>query len=202
MGMPLPIYAKIKDRICISYLGESSEYVVQLNCLLPTLERELNGVEIFICCKDELVSWFNNPRVFGHSKMTQKKNDFALIKPLKFNMRTHPIIGLLDDSNIACERVDVPHHDPTAKCAICPEGLHPVKSMSYFQKEAVIEMAAKQGFEPEITTDVLNAGWVIGVECGPLYLAASKGIKTSLVPTGLGTSLYEKMFNGDILDLK
>jgi len=132
--MPLPIYAKIKDRICISYLGESSEYVVQLNCLLPTLERELNGVEIFICCKDELVSWFNNPRVFGHSKMTQKKNDFALIKPLKFNMRTHPIIGLLDDSNIACERVDVPHHDPTAKCAICPEGLHPVKSMSYFQK--------------------------------------------------------------------
>jgi len=38
-------------------------------------------------------------------------------------------------------------------------------------------MAAKQGFEPEITTDVLNAGWVIGVECGPLYLAASKVLR-------------------------
>ena len=200
--MPLPLYAKIKDRICISYLGESSEYVVQLNCLLQIIERALNGIEIFICCKDELVSWFNNPRVFGHSKMTQKKDNFALIKPLKFDMRIHPIIGLLNDSKIVCKKIDVPHPDPTTKCAICPEGSHPVKSMSHSQKEAALKMAINQGFEPEITTNVLNAGWVIGVESGPFYLAASKGIKTSLIPTGLGTSLYEKMFNGDTLDLK
>jgi hypothetical protein len=60
------------------------------------------------------------------------------------------------------------------------------------------EYAQKAGYT--LSNDPFNAGWVIGVENYPLFLAASRGLKTSLIPTGLGTDLYKTMFvRGEIL---
>ena len=64
-------------------------------------------------------------------------------------------------------------------------------------------MAAYKNYDVQINPEyhmISQAGWVIGVEGAPIFEAASRGIKTSLVPTGMGTNLYSKLFpNGEIL---
>jgi hypothetical protein len=45
-----------------------------------------------------------------------------------------------------------------------------------------------------------DAGWVIGVENEALFRAAIDGQRTSLVPTGIGTAVYQNMFPaGEVL---
>jgi len=39
-----------------------------------------------------------------------------------------------------------------------------------------------------------QAGWIIGVESLKLYQGAIQGIKSTLIPTGVGTSLFKKLF--------
>jgi hypothetical protein len=64
-------------------------------------------------------------------------------------------------------------------------------------------MAAYEGYDVQVNPErslVDQAGWVIGVEAAPLFEAAARGIKTSLVPTGLGATIYQRMFpRGEIL---
>jgi len=61
-----------------------------------------------------------------------------------------------------------------------------------------IEAKARfEGFEVWINPKfeaIEQAGWVVSVEQAALYEAAARGIKTTLVPTGIGQKLYQTMF--------
>jgi hypothetical protein len=203
MGMPLPDYTKIKDNCCISYLGYASEYMVQLNCLLPYLEAALPGLNIYLCCRDDIYHWFDNPKTFPLSEFEEKKNMFAHVKQLKSDMQSHPIINLLEESNIQYGSVAVsPTNNLSTKCVICPETTLPAHAMNDVQMDKAKRLANIEGYYTEINTDVMDAGWVIGVENGPIFLAASKGIRTTLIPTGMGTKLYKTMFpNAEIFSV-
>jgi hypothetical protein len=66
-----------------------------------------------------------------------------------------------------------------------------------------IEYAERNGYMTKISNelkDIRGAGWVIGPENGLLFLGGVYGLKTSLIPNGLGEKLYKTMFpQGEIL---
>ena len=58
-----------------------------------------------------------------------------------------------------------------------------------------------QGYQVQIEGEMNGAGWVIGVENEYLFQAVFQGIKTSLVPTGIGTEFYKSLSDGEIIDI-
>lgn len=183
-------YARIKDRYCLCYFGPSDEYVVQLMLLRPVIERELPGLEIHIGCKDELA---NFPRSMKLSEIKVRRSEFAHIKDVRFNGKTHPIEDLLNESNIQNWDVSVPiQEDHTVKCVVITRGNYPTKPLESRQIEACRKMF--KNYEVEIDGNIDHAGMVIGVESKELFLAASRGVRTKLIPTGIGSCLYKRMF--------
>jgi hypothetical protein len=202
MGIPLTKYKNIKDKCCLVYLGHSEEYLTQIKYLIPYIEKEFLGIEIHVCCKPEFAHIFEN-RCFSQNELRDKKQDFGHFIEIKSNLNSHPILQFLDESKIPYGPADIKMQEhPTIKCAICPNGSTPVKSLTQDQIQKISIMAKKEGMSPEITDQVNDAGWVIGVENASLYRASSKGIRTTLIPTGLGTKLFKTLFpNGEILEL-
>jgi len=203
MSVALPHYAKIKDRYCIGYFGRSNEYLVQLLLLRPNIERELPGVQIYIACMEEVFHLLaGHPRVLTYEQLKDNENNFAYIRNLTCNLQDHPVEMLMSESAIPT-RVDVPAPPAAdARCVILTEGVIPTQPMTARQIEACKQLAIGEGLRPEITNEFQGAAWLIGVENEYLFAAAAHGIQTALVPTGLGTKLYENMFDrAEILDL-
>jgi len=205
MAFPFPQYAQIKDRYCISYAGSHREYIVQLLYLRPAIEQELPGIQVWICYPDHLSYLVRGQeRIIPASNIQEKKREFAYIRQLKGTPAEHPIWGLLQESSLLLSHLSPPQpiNSEIKKCGIFPNGDLPVKSLSGEQTESIKRMARTKGYHPVVDPDVKSCGWVIGVENEALFQAGVAGIKTSLVPTGVGTRLYEKMFpQGEVLKL-
>lgn len=205
--MPLPFtkYAEIKDRYCICYFGPCDEYIIQLLYLRPFIESELPGLEIHIGCRDSM-SYLSGShrRIAPKSQIKDEKLNYAHLIELKCNMGEHPVYKLLQDSRLENMQVykDVePHH--TRRCVICPHGTLPTKSMTDNQIRAIESRYRAQGFSDIYVSDnIEGAGIVVGVESKGLFEAACKGVRTVLVPTGLGTQLYKMIARkGEVIAL-
>ena len=203
MAIALPHYAKIKDRYCISYFGRSNEYLVQLLLLRPNIEKELQGIQIYIACLDEVFYILSgHPRILTCEQFRENEKNFAYIRNLTCNLQEHPVEALMEESQIPL-RIDVPTPSSNnGRCIIMPEGIVPTRTMTQIQIEECKSLATRKGFVPEISNNFNEAAWVIGVENEYFYAAAAHGIPTTLVPTGIGTNLYRKMFErGEILTI-
>lgn len=82
----------------------------------------------------------------------------------------------------------------TRKCVIITKGTYPTKPLIAKQIDTLKTRAVSRGFEVELDADVVNSGLVMGVESVGLFQAANQGIETALVPTGIGTRLYKKLY--------
>jgi hypothetical protein len=198
MSLPLNQYVKVKDRYCISYLGPSKEYIQLLSYLRPAIEAELPGIQIYLCCRKEFLP--NTERVFDLSELNKKKNEMAYIRELTCDLVNHPIEMLINESLLKLNY----WHPPILKISkgnryvFCPNGTLPTKSLTSKQ----VDLIKKKLGPFEISNNIEDADWVVGVENECLFKAAMLGIRTTLVPTGLGTNLYKKIFpNGEILNL-
>lgn len=195
-------YAKIKDHYCICYFGYSDEYLVQLRLLKPVIERHLPGLKLFLGCKDEkwpILGEFE--AILRVSELKSRRVEFAHIWELKFDGEVHPVEKLLSEAGIThCSvRHDLnPEH--TQKAVIVTQGSYPTKPLEMRQIELLKRKLQEEGFFVEVDTDYKDAGVVAGVESVPLFEAAASGVRTILVPTGVGTRLYKLMFpNGEVL---
>lgn len=199
MPIPLTRYGEIKNRYCICYFGPCNEYIVQLIHFRPHLEALFPGVELYIGCKDSLDYLVGDaPRIAWQSVIAEDRRNFAHIKELKSNLHDHPVYEFLKESGI-----DRPYRTPlqketTRRCIICPVGRFPVKSMSPTQIEKAVRMTRGKGYDPIVQDTIESAGWVVGVESEGLFLAASQGIPTTLVPTGPGKKLYDMIASKDV----
>lgn len=175
--------------------------MVQILCLRPHIEQELPGLELHVCCRNELMylsEWYD--KIFPKSELQYKKSEFAYIKQLTCNMFDHPVEQFLMESGMSIPEISVPTCDLTKKCVIVPEGNAPTNSLTSEQIDRVQELVDNRGFQ--VGYDIEGAGWVVGVENEQLFLAASRGIPTSLVPTGIGKNIYQKMYpHAEILNL-
>ena len=86
-------YAKVKDKYCICYFGYNDEYLTQLALVKPVIEASLPGIEIYLGCKDDKTHLLENPLKLSEIKIRRK--DYAYVRELKFNGRTHPVKDLL-----------------------------------------------------------------------------------------------------------
>lgn len=200
--MPISVlhYSVIKDRYCICYLGNCNEYAVQLIYLRPHIERQLPGIQIYLCFKQEL-SYLTTgyDRILFNKEIEEKKKEFAHIRILKCNMIDHPVMKLFTESNLILPKFHF--SSTTRKCIIYPKGCIPTHSLSPDVVNSIKSYCSDQGYTVQTEGNMDGAGWVVGVENEQIYLAGFKGVKTSLVPTGIGTEFYKQLFGDNILRL-
>jgi len=91
-------------------------------------------------------------------------------------------------------RPQPPNEPETYRAVILTAGAYPTKNLERDQIEVLRRKATEANFEVEIDASIDHAGIVMGVESVGLFQAAARGVKTILVPTGIGTQLYVKMF--------
>lgn len=200
MSIPLTQYAKIKNKYCISYYGNSNEYLVQLKFVRPHIERVYPGIQIYLACKDETFYLLEDePRTLKRSEYC--KDNFAYTRELNCDMHTHPVEQILKESNIS----KIPFNTTLmtgTNCCIYPKGALPTKSLTQSQIQQVMIYARSKNMNPVLEGDLQTAGCVIGVENEYTSLAPTKGIKTILVPTGIGENLYKSLYSSiDILKI-
>lgn len=198
-------YSKIKDNYLICYFGPSIEYLHQLRILKSVLEKEFKGLKIFISCKDNNYNEFINYNFFIRESDIRGMNfNFAHIRELRFNNKTHPIEDFINECDIKDITVDtIESKEKTTKCVILSKATYPTKSLNQNQVELLKKIGLNEGYEIFLDQNIENAGLVMGVESDLLLKSAEVGVETRLYPTGLGTSLYKRMFpNMKILSLK
>jgi hypothetical protein len=185
----------VKDRYCIYYVGFCNEYLLILYYLRPAIEAELPGIQIYLCGN-------NLPpgnRIFELSELEAKRKEMAYVRELTCDLVHHPVEELLKESSLTLK-----YWMPPAiklcrnNCIICPDGKIPTKSLTSKQIEKI-----KLTTHGEVGDDIENKDWIVGVENEQLFKAAFNGVRTTLVPTGVGTNLYKKLFpRGEIMDLQ
>ena len=199
-----PKYAQMKDRYCVCYFGTSDEYILQLYLLKQLIENKYNDLKLYIGCRDEASKLITDHEfVLKLSDLRNRRLDFGHIREVKFDGKTHPIEDFAKECELSdytvCREVQ---KEKTVRCVIITQGSYPTLSLNQNQVDKLIRMLKQAGFNPEIDTSIENSGLVIGVESLNLFKAASQGIETKLIPTGLGSNLYSMMFpNGEILKI-
>jgi hypothetical protein len=193
--MPFSKYAKVKDNYCACYFGPADEYLVQLRLLGPLVERQFPGVKIYFGCRDDKVHIFgSSDRVMKLSDIKMRRQDFAHIRELRYDGTGHPVEQFMVESDLKNWTVaNPPAEDHAARCVIITQGNYPTKNMEQRQIESVRRVYKDKGYDVEIDASVKGAGIVVGVESPGLFEAASQGVQTVLVPTGVGTRLYKLM---------
>jgi hypothetical protein len=172
--------------------------------LRPAIEQELPGIQIWICCPDRLSYLVEKEdRIILASALDANKKEFAHIRQLRGDHVNHPIWNLLEESQLVLPDLRPPQINRDRKiCAIWPSGNSPTKSLNGQQIESLMRLARDKGYSTTIEGNPDECGWIIGVENETLFRAGVKGIRTSLVPTGVGARLYQKMFPcGEVLKL-
>lgn len=199
--IPLSNYIAIKNKYCITYNGPCADYLIQLVNLRPIIEKQFPGLEVHISYADRFHYLLENePRIIQFSKLSQK--EFSYIRELKTDMYKHPVLELLEESKITIPPNYFKITNDNRKCVIVPNGVCPPNSPIKNVKE-LHNMFTAKGYHVEIDSNVNDAGCVVGIESEKLYWAATHGIRTFLVPTGIGTRLYSMMFqeNAKILNI-
>lgn len=213
MPIHFPHYVQIKDKYCCYYLGNSPEYVVALRLLKPQIEEQLPGLKLCIGClecfkyllEDEKDVTFN-----------VNKKEFAYVREIRNNSLKHSILSLMEESNLKINPVSKINSKKGGLCLICPEGIEPTKPMTQSDIATWKEKAIQLGYAPIVVgSDVHHslsisirpngnekfkyleeANWLIGVENEYILLGATKGIKTTLIKTGIGHTLFKQLAPG------
>lgn len=199
--MKFPDYAKVKDNACITYVGPNIEYLIQLSSLYPYIEKSMYGLNIDIFGRDAFcdILPFNIKPISSFVK-----TNYAYVKILS-GSSDHPVVNFLNDCQISYGQPHYLYNDArdSRLCIVAPNALLPSKSLNTSQMNKAIEYAERNGYMTKISNelkDIRGAGWVIGPENGLLFLGGVYGLKTSLIPNGLGEKLYKTMFpQGEIL---
>ena len=186
-------YANVKDKYCVCYFGNSDEYLVQLRLLKGLLEKRFPGVKINFGCKDDK-SHLLGGQSLTISRIKADRYEFAHIREIAFNGITHPIEEFAKESDVVprLEIVKLPR--TTNRCVVVTQSNYPTRPMERERFRLLMSKIHNDGYDIELNTNINNASLVAGVESVQLFEAAAQGIRTILVPTGVGENLYKTMF--------
>jgi len=200
MPIPFPEYAAIKDECCICYFGNHAELMIQLKYLRPRIEEAGPGINIHLCVKSDFADMLAGEKniLFMHNILENKKR-FAYLKEILFDMNTHPIQALLEESEIKINKFK-PIKTGNKKAIILSKGQPPTRSLSEEEVAKLKKSLQNKGYEV-IDGNWKDAGIVAGVECSNLYEAAFNQVPTILIPTGIGTEFYHTVIEGNVLKL-
>ena len=188
-------YVKIKNNYCICYFGYCNEYLVLLEILRPYIEAAFPGMNFYISCKDDCLSFLSDhTKVLPISELKIRKKEFAHIKELKNDGKKHPIQDILEQSDIELPKINLQNNQTTSKAIIVKENTYPTNPLTSKQIQTATRIAESKGFQVEVSNDWNNSGLVIGVESEAVLRAAYYGIPVILADNGIGTDFYSKLF--------
>ena len=167
------------------------------------MEKQFPGIKICFGCRDDKTHLFDDSEhVMKITELKIKRYEFGHINEIKFDGLNHPIEQFIKNSGITECRILTPNPINTKKCVIVTKGQYPTKDLDQRETNILKKIGTEDGYDVEVDTDIKSSGLVMGVESRFLFEAAANGIKTKLIPRGLGTNLYKKMFpEGEILEL-
>lgn len=197
-------YCEIKNNYCICYFGASKEYIVILKALRPIIERYFSGLNLYIGhLKSDEHLLENEPNLLCDLDIKSNRHNFAHIYELIYdNTNIHPIEKLITEIGLNDFKITQNIKEHTDICTIITKGSYPTKSLTDEQIEKISKHFTSEGYRINLDGDIKNGGIFVGVESIQLFEAARLGFKTFLVPTGIGSNIYKKIFeNGEILDL-
>ncbi|RTK96608.1 MAG: hypothetical protein EKK64_03220 [Neisseriaceae bacterium] len=202
MKVSLPFYAKIKDRCCLCYFGYSKEYLVQLNLLLESIETELKGIVVHIACNSDAIHLFDKKeRILTKEQFESQKETFAFIKEINCDTINHPIEKLMDESKIPYLKIKT-NQEKFKECVVLTNGHFPTKNLNEEQIKKIQSYLSNRGIHVEIDKPTEKFNWIVSVENEELFSSVNKNKKITLIPSGVGTNLFKKMFESpDILDI-
>jgi hypothetical protein len=175
------------------YVGNCNEYLVQLKLIRPSIEKIYSGIEIYLACKDDAYYLLeDSPKTLKASEYVKER--YGYTRELFCDMQTHPVEELLRESNIPKLLIRTEQKKGGNLCSIYPFGASPTRSLSREQIEKVEKYVVSKNMQPVINGGLESAAWVIGVENEFTALAPTQGIKTTLIPTGIGENLYKSLY--------
>ena len=168
------------------------------------MEKTFPGVEVYIACKEEAMRIFKDEhRVLSKKELEQSYGELAYIRELNCNMRDHPVQQFMIESGIPYGPINQKVNTLNKNCLIVSKGQLPTKSLTESQLDLVKNLAKNQGYTVATDGNYKDFGWIIGVESEEIFEAAALGIRTTLIITGFGEKLYQKMYpSGEILRLE
>lgn len=222
MSIALTHYAKVRNHYCLSYSGRLPDYVVLLRTIRPHLRTAYPELRLFISCRDELMYLMESEEdVIPYSTLHDRKYEFAYIREISTSVNPpHSILSLIEESIPGFKSGPVESKTSGRWCLVCPDGGLPTKGFPNSQK--LKSYAEAKGYRAIVLGSdlhpgsaavdsrpgqdklayLLDADWVIGVENEYLFEAVRRNIKTTLVPTGIGTNLYKLLCpHGEIMTL-
>jgi hypothetical protein len=95
--LAFPEYSKIKNKYCIAYHGHSNEYVARILYVLPFIEKELPGMEIFVLVDEDVAKTNKSDKLVtsGSFAYTRELNECFTIEDLlrESNIQIFPIVS-------------------------------------------------------------------------------------------------------------
>jgi hypothetical protein len=216
---PFSQYAKSIDNVCFLYNGLIPEYVVQLDYLLPFLRKSYPDLKFGLVVRDEFIC-------LSYYEATPRSQVldgyYSFVKEFKTNPSgPHPILNFIQGTSISFPKLEL--NQGGTICLICPDAAYPSNPMTSQQVDRAKQFIKSNGCEPivvqsdlhptsGITGDIRPSGldkltlvtdacWVVGAENEFVFMAAARGIRSGLIPTGNGTELYKLMFpHGEVYE--
>lgn len=222
MSIALTYYAIVRNNYCLSYFGRLPEYVVLLRTIRPHLRLAYPELRLFISCRDEMIDLLESEEdVVPYSLIHDKKNDFAYIREIVINVNSpHSMLSFIKESLPGFRPVRPEPVMNGRRCLVCPDGGLPTKSYpdaarlkAYAEAREYKTTVVGSDIHPgtaEVDSRpatgklalVAEADWVLGVENEYLFEGVRRNVKTTLVPTGIGTNLYKLLCpHGEIMTL-
>ena len=191
MPIPFSLYSSIKNNYIFNYRGNNTEYLIQLKLLRKQLKQQFPEIPFYISTdqKYEYLLHDESNILFDLDK------NCGYVRNILCDMITHPIFALMEESNLEIKTCDKEMiNNDSNLCVVLTHGLAPTASLDKLEIQKIVQKYHNLGYEIEINKFWKEAKIVVGVENEVFFHAASLGIRTSLVATGLGTTLYKKMF--------
>lgn len=193
----MPIYEKIKNKICLAYYGPAKEYLIQIKLLRPFLEHKFKDLKIYIACKpDSMYLLQDEERIIkSENKKDLEPNKFGLIKEIICNTQSHPVEKLFIDSNLEIPTIQTTINKFNSRIAVIyPQATFPTKSLSNIQIDNIKQELINDGYDVKASENITHADLIVGPENEQVFSAAATGINTILIKSGLGTAIFAKMF--------
>jgi hypothetical protein len=193
MFLPFHQFKRVQNKYCCSYFGSNNDYLILLKNLRPYIEQQFNGIKIYIACKDESYYLLHDePRVVKKSEFV--KQDFCYVREIKVNLqkKIHPIHELIIESDIKIPCFELNKCINSNRVSVFTEGIYPTKSLDFNQIENLKKIIQRKGLT--YVDKLEDANQIYSVENEVFVASIFKGIKCTLIESGLGTSFYKSLF--------
>lgn len=182
-----------RNKYCFAYFGKSNDYILLLKTLRPFMESEFKGTQIHIACSDE--SYYllqDEPRVAKKSSF--EKGDYCYVNNLSCDFRSHPIENIMSESKLEIPAIRRSSRWHGNTIYLYTKGVLPTNSLDEKQTRSVAEKYRSEGKTCLIDQSHDGVSPICSVENEIFVTCALAGVDCTLIDTGMGRNLLEKMF--------